>query len=237
MSDDHAGGTVTRTRPTTPIALLLVCLCLWLGPLTVGCGSEPTPQEPEGGYLAFRDALLSGSSANLWDWITEDTKQLYQDAIADLQALTESVQLLSPADRAVAYERTAVRLAERAQTGRQLFVEIVRIADLFGDERYRVGTDPDDVVLHAGDPRRATVTTRAGQSFELVREDDGVWRVSSLATMARSQLQAIAENLSAVDVLAAESAYMRRSHAEIVRLLGGRREPPPGDGEGGGEAP
>lgn len=200
------------------------------------CGSEPGPTEPEGAYLAFRQALLSGRPPELWSWISEDTKQIYRDALVDLDALSESVRLLSPADRAVAYERTAVRLADVVDSGEELFDELIRLENLVGDDRYAMGTEIEEIQVTESE-ERATVTTVAGQTFELVREEDGIWRVSSLQGFAREQLENIAESVTAVDILAAESAYMRRSHAEIVRLLGGAAEPEgtgePAEGSGG----
>ena len=218
---NHADNDTTRSR-TTRVMMLLVSLIASLS-LSVSCGHDETTTEPAGGYLAFRDALLSGDPHQLWHWLSQDTKQIYNDAILDIQALAESATMLSPADRAVAYERTAVRLAGHVETGEALFAEIIRLENLVGDQRYSLGTDIDDVRL-VDDGDHATVTTDAGQEFELVREADGVWRVESLAEYALQQVRPIAESVTAVDIIAAESAYMRRSHEEIVRLLGGTVE-------------
>lgn len=215
-NDDSPGSRIPRA------VALLVTLIASLA-LSVTCSDDEAITEPTGGYLAFRDALLSGDPHQLWSWISEDTKQIYNDAILDIQALAESVRMLSPADRALAYERTAVRLAGHVETGEALFVEIVRLENLVGDQRYLLGTDIDDLDV-ADDGDHATVTTEAGQEFDLVRETDGVWRVESLSEFALQQVRPIAESVTAVDIIAAESAYMRRSHEEIVRLLGGTVE-------------
>ena len=201
-----------------PTVLVLVISVLVMSASLWGCGSEVGPTEPEGGYLAFRDALLSGHPEQLWEWIDADTRQVYEDGVGELRALAESIRLLSPADRALAYERTAVSLADQVNTGAELFNRVVRLENLVGDERYRLGTEMDEIETEED---QATVTTRAGQTFEMVREDDGIWRVSSLIEEAREQLHPIAEAVTAVDVIAAESAYMRRTHEEIVLLLGG----------------
>jgi hypothetical protein len=183
-----------------------------------GCGSDPPPTEPEGGYLAFRAALLSADSQALWETVTDDTHQIYRDTLADLEAIRESLELLSPSDRAIARERTGVILLARASTAEELFDVLLRLENLVGDEGVRLGSAIDDVTANPAEGT-ASVLTRAGQTFDLIRSDDGIWRVNTLASVAADRLRSISNNLMAVEVMVSESAYRRRSPQEVHRLL------------------
>ncbi|MBN1946473.1 MAG: hypothetical protein JW797_12430 [Bradymonadales bacterium] len=189
------------------------------------CKQEAPLTEPEGGYLAFRDALLAGNSAALWPCLAQETQQVFRDAWTDLNILAVSINNLSPSDQVEARDRTALFLLEIASDPQGLFQAMVRLENLVGDEALRLGSAIDDITVDE-DGRQATVTTKAQQQFELVEEEDGVWRVRSLTGLAFDRLRPLSDNLMAVEVMVAESGYMRRSHEEIVRLLGGTVEAP-----------
>lgn len=196
-----------------------------------GCSSETSPNEPEGGYLVFRDALLTGNIPTLWESVSQTTRTLYDDAYNDLLVTAESIERLPPEDRVLARERTGISLLERADSGEELFAVLIRLELLIGDNAFSAGTEIDEITLDSsGD--RATVVTDAEQAVELVLEEDGIWRVTTLEPFARNALRPFSDNLIAVEALASESAYLRRSHDEIFRLLGGVPESELNEGTG-----
>ena len=201
--------------PTALVCILLVAVA--------SCSSEINPEQPEGGYLRFREALLSEDSDLLWECLSEGTKALFDDALNDLHAIEESLVSLSPADRTIVEERTTVRLLQVVDSSEALFMALVLLEDFSGDETYRIGSEVDELTI-AADGTTATVLTSAGQEIELVREEDDIWRVSSLSEVVQNALDPIANDVMAVGVMVAESAYMRRGHDEILRLLGGGGE-------------
>lgn len=204
-----------RHRLVPYAAIALISLALGL----TGCSTEIDPDKPEGGYLTFRDALFAGDLDTVWDCLSADSKALYEDALADLQAIRETAQQLSPGDRQMVAERTAVRLLETGETAKDLFKALARLDVLNEEDGYAVGSGVDTVTLDE-DGERATIVTEAGQEILLVKEEDARWRVDSLQDVIDESLAPITDDVMAVEVLVTENAYMRRSPEEVQRLLG-----------------
>jgi hypothetical protein len=204
--------------------------------LPAACSSELDPKDPEGAYLMFREALLNGDEEALWEALSESTKQLFSDGYQDLLDLDVAIDQLAPEDRTIARERTAARLLSRVDGPKSLFLMIVRLENVAGEDRFRYGSAVDEVNVdeEAGE---ATVVTEAGTQIELVRQEDGIWRVRSLAPIIGDRLRVLSEDIDAVEATLADSAFRRRSHDEIMRLLGAAPEPAegPAPGEGTGE--
>lgn len=192
----------------------------WLAILLTGCTEEADPTEPRGGYLEFRDALFSGDPTLVWVTLASDSQQLYADALEDLQAIADTTRRLAPSDRVLVEERTALQLLAVADDAESLFVALARMENLAGDETYRIGSEIEAIVVDP-DGEHASVTTAAGQTVTLIREEDGIWRVNSLADLIQRQLSPITQDVMTVEVMASDSVYMQRSPEEIQRLLGG----------------
>ena len=201
---------------------ILVGFLLLLG--SVACSSEIDPHEAEGGYLRFREALLGNDSRGLWECLSKDTKALFDDALNDPLNIQESLASLSPTDQTIVQERTTVQLLQVADDAETLFNVLVRLENLSGDETYRIGSAIQTLTV-AADESTALVLTESNQEIELVKEEDGIWRVSSLGEVIQNALDPIASDVMAVGVMVADSAYMRRSHEEILRLLGSAPTP------------
>jgi len=197
-----------------------IALAIALTATLLGCTDKADPTEPKGGYLEFRDALFSGDPALLWVTLSTDSQQLYGDALEDLQAISETTRRLAPSDRVLVEERTALQLLAVADDAESLFIALARMENLAGDETYRIGSEIESLVVDS-DGEHATVTTAAGQTVTLVKEEDGIWRVNSLAELIQRQLSPITQDVMTVEVMASDSVYMQRSPEEIQRLLGG----------------
>jgi len=196
-----------------------------------GCSSEPSPNEPDGAYLIFREALLNGDIPALWESVSQSTKTHYDDAYDDLVATSECIERLSSGDRLEARERTGISLLDQASSGEELFAIFIRLDSLIGDDTLRAGTEIDELIVDDSG-ERATIVTETGQLVDLVLEDDGIWRVTTLEPYARKPIRPFADNVVAVEALATENAYLRRSHDEIIRLLGGVPESELNEGTG-----
>jgi hypothetical protein len=224
------------TRQRAVSAALALCLAAHLG----ACKEELGVDHPEGAFLAFRDALLAGDAHTVWTMIDEPGQQVFEAALADLVALSESVNLLSPGDQAIVRAETGLALLEATDDAEGLFGQLTHFEYLVGDDTYRQGTEPDRVVYAPG-ATTAEIVTESGQTFWMTQDEAGAWRVSQFSVpdmddewrpvtfegLASQRLAPIAQNVLTVEMMVAQTASSRRSPAEIEALLGGgRREDP-----------
>jgi hypothetical protein len=153
-----------------PVPLLL---CLWL----VACEPSRDLSTPEGAYAAFSAALLTHDTQALWDSLAPETHALFERAHASLVETRQLIERLQPSDRALASERTGVRILDQAKTPQQLFEAVFYRENVPTEIGFSEGLAPARVVTV--DPTHATVVSRANQEFELVAAPDGSWRVRS----------------------------------------------------------
>lgn len=221
-------------NPTSAFAgrLLAVLAVLFL---LVGCRSDPPATEPEGGFLAFRSALLARDAGAVWATLSDDTHELVGSSLASLQATTELIDQLQPSDRERVREDIGAELLDSIETPDDLFRFVFLQENVPTEEAYANGLTPDTVEQSNED--LATVTTAGGQVFELQRSEDGFWRVRNPIHEQFAEAFAAME-INRANVEAAINIYgpAATEQLEIARLLGqGANEDAPDDAEPGQE--
>lgn len=183
----------------TPLSLPLAALLALA--LLSACGGEVPETEPEGGYNAFRDALASGDAERIWGAldprIHDDLTVVHQQ----IQTTADRIAQLQPSDREDARRATGMDELLALETPYDLFVHVyqpARVPDLSDGSRYAESLEAADVALL--DDTHAVVLTRGDQEFQLVRIDDGTWRVGEpVASWLAAAVAPIPANLSSVE--------------------------------------
>jgi len=221
-----------NSRCLLGVALLAVTTAL----AAVSCEGEYEPDDPRAAFLSFREALLTGDTTTVWGFLTPGAQQVYDQAYNDLLVMQEAISLLDEADQRIVRERTGIGLLASATSGEELFRVLTHLQYLINDDTYRQGSAIAGYVP-TPDGSGAAVETESGQTFYLEHDEAGDWRIrgvslrdendewreSSLEAIALERLQPIAENVMAVELMAAEAASSQRSRAEIERILSGQR--------------
>lgn len=160
-----------------PFALphLLILLGLVAVASLSGCRDEPPITTPEGGYLAFQQALLSGDAEELWAALSDDTQSLFVEGWTAVAASRLLVDRLDPSDRAEARRQAGLHLLERVDGPEALFRFFFNTDLIFDTPEYVKGLRAERVEEMA--PDVVWIHTRAEQRVELLRDEDGVWRI------------------------------------------------------------
>lgn len=203
-------------RSTRLIAMVLLSGGL---ALASGCRSSAKPTEPEGGFAAFRGALMARDADALWLTLSDDTHLLFDEVLTTLRATESMVDKLQPSDRDEARAAIGADLLDTIEEPRQLFQYIFSSENIPVETGFAVGLRLKHVEMDGED--RAVVKTASGQDIELLRDEDGFWRVRSpiheLFAEAFSVMESNRGNLeTAINLFGAAA----NEDAEIARLLG-----------------
>ena len=184
-----------------------------------GCGKSNPATEPEGGYAAFRTAMLSRDANTVWLTLSDDTHELFDGVLQTLQATEAMIEKLQPSDQADARAAIGAELLDRIDEPRDLFAYIFSSENIPVEPGFEVGLNRKSIALDGEE--RAIVTTEGGQEIEMVRDEDGFWRVRSPLheqfAEAFSVMEANRSNLETAINLFGAAANEDR---EISRLLG-----------------
>lgn len=178
-----------------PVLLVLIAMCL------SACGGDAPVTEPEGGYDVFRQALASSDAERIWSAIDprihEDLAAVHQQ----IQTTEDRIAQLQPSDREDTRLATGMESLLGLETPFDLFVHIyqpARVPDLSDGSRYAESLEVSEVALV--DANNAVVLTRGDQEFQLVRLDDGTWRVREpIAGWVAASVAPITSNLASVE--------------------------------------
>jgi hypothetical protein len=189
-----------------------------------GCGKDLAPTEPAGGFARFSEALEARDIEALWQSISPQSQQLFDAAYDELVIMRELVTHLQPAEQAEARRRAGLDETASVDSSETLFGWFVRAELIPVADSYLGGLDAETVSPE--NEGSYAVSTAAGQEFNLVRADDGTWRVHDpLYTLFQTRLAVIAtnrENLGATVALFG----VRRDQRDALRGFG------VGDGSG-----
>lgn len=196
-----------------PTALLVTLLAL------PACGGEKPPTEPEGGLAVFGEALATHEIDAIWARLSPDTQLVAESALAAFIATEQQIDRLQSSDQLDTREATGTQLLETIDSPEALFTLLVnpsRLPPLEEKSRLRAGMRAETVVQVAEDT--AIVVTRANQEFEMVRGDDGEWRVRepiySLLTRAAAPIH---ENRARVEGAVSVFGVSAELEEELIR--------------------
>lgn len=193
-----AGAPCVR-RALRPWAALGV---LWVAAVfAVGCQEEYLPDNPEGAYMLWRQALLSGDTAGVYELLDEDTHKVLDERVEVMRVMSEDiVRYLPQVDQKLAREQTGVVLLRKhdMETGADLFEVLFEPDKLEVTPSVEVGTEISEMTLNeAGD--EAVIVVYSSQQFLMRRGQDGRWRVSSWRTLCLERTQWILDNRDALE--------------------------------------
>ena len=180
--------------------LLMVCLVSAL----VGCQGELLPQEADGAYLLFRQGLLAGDTDAVYGFLSEDTKQVFDDRVKTLQDMSEQiVRFLPQVDQKLARSQTGVELLKKhdIKDGADLFKILYQDKAIEVSDGLEVGSGirfPGGVEFNE-EETEAVIVTWANDQFHLVLEEDGIWRVASWKDDARDKTAWILSNQESLE--------------------------------------
>ncbi len=206
----------TTSRPT--IRTISTALMLFLLAASAGCGNSAKLTEPAGGYSAFVSALSSRDAGKVWITLCDDTRQLFIDAHATLVAMDDMVARLQPSDQIEARELSGVAILERISSPQELFEYVFYQENVPVESRYATGLRIREINESGS---HAEVHTRGGQVIEMVRDEDGYWRVRSpLHELFAENFAVIEENRANLETAITLFGAASDEDAEIARLLG-----------------
>lgn len=183
------------------VSRMLWCAVLVLLVWGNACSSELVPEEPQGAYLLWRQALLRGDTEGVYEYLDQDTRKLLDERAEVLAAMSEDIaRYLPQVDQRLARKQTGVVLRKQkgVKDGRALFNLLFTPDKLEMTPEIEVGLLISDLELNeAGDT--AAIKTDGGDQFILVKEEDGIWRVTSWKKLCEERTQWILDNRSALE--------------------------------------
>lgn len=201
------------------VRILTIVFAVWIASSLSACGKSNPATEPEGGYAAFRTAMLSRDADAVWMTLSDDTHQLFDGVLQTLRATEAMIEKLQPSDQADARAAIGAELLQRIEEPKQLFAYIFSSENVPVERGFEAGLQFKSMTLDGED--RAIVVTASGQEIEMVRDEDAFWRVRSPLheqfAEAFSVMEANRSNLeTAINLFGAAA----NEDAEISRLLG-----------------
>lgn len=188
-------------RESRFITKALWCAALGLLVYSSACSGELVPEEPQGAYLLWRQALLRGDTEGVYEYLDEDTRKLLDERAKLLEDMSEDIaRYLPQVDQRLARRQTGAVLRKQkgVKDGRALFSLLFTPDKLEITPEIEVGLLVSDLELNeAGDT--AAIKTDGGDQFILVREEDGIWRVTSWKPLCEQRTQWILDNRSALE--------------------------------------
>ncbi len=198
--EQKTSGMKTKTKQAKPLRAMTWAMCVvLLG--TAGCSDELRPDEPEGAYLLWRQALLEGDTKGVYQYLDKDTKAIFEERASQLQIMSEDiVRYLPQVDQKLARKQTGVELLknENIIDGESLFLYLFRPKKLEVTPEIEIGTEPSDIIVDK-EKGEAAIVTYAEQKYILKREDDKVWRIVSWSDQAEQSTKWVLDNRSALD--------------------------------------
>lgn len=143
--------------------------------VAAGCSSEKPPTEPEGGLQAFARGVFAQSGRSVWTTLSARNQQLFADALDEMREMNEMVGYMQLSEQEEIRVRAGLDQLPNLQDPIDLFLLLWQPTRIDANERFLVGMTPDDV--EEVDATTVSITTEADQTFTLVREGDGIWRV------------------------------------------------------------
>lgn len=214
---------------TTPTVILSLCLC-WVFMVGSGCQEELPVTDPNGGYIAFQTALLSGDADELWAALSDDTQSLFVEGWAAIVASRMLVQQLDQSDRAEAFRSAGLNVLQRVDSPQSLFEFLFNTDLIFDTPAYVKGLKAKSVEEMTADI--VWIHTEAGQKVELLRDEDGVWRIREPIHEAfAARIGTIEGNRAALETAVALFTAPERPTAPADSGEGGEA-----DGEGASDA-
>lgn len=184
-----------------------------------GCSGEADVTEPEGGYAAFRAAMLARNPDAVWATLSDDTRQLFREVLATLEATDSMVDQLQPTDRQQAREAIGAELLDEIDEPRKLFAYIFAHENIPVEANFAAGLQARQIEQTS--ETRALVHTRGGQDVEMIRDEDGYWRVRSpLHELFASAFSAMETNRANLETAINLFGAATNEEEEIARLLG-----------------
>ena len=200
--------------------------------VATGCSGEPDPTTARGAYTLFQKALSAGDTAALWKRCDQRTHQYFEARYQDLVAMDRKIERYLPrTDHKLARKDAGTVLLEQVGSGRELFERVVRPAQIVVDRPKELGAEIREIRM-SEDESRAVIETMAGQTFRVVRADDGRWRVAlvdSVPAVERS-FKWLANNRDALEetvneLIADEKAEREQVIAELFPVGDKQDEP------------
>ncbi len=179
---------------------LTVSICL-VTLLCAACEDEVVLDEPGGGYMAFRDAVLDNKAEDVYACLDAATKAVYDERFKTLQAMDERItKFLPQVDQKLARQQTGVVLLKEKnlQSGKDLFVLIFQGSKIERTEGLENGTEVSYEEIN-DTKDAAVVKTYANVQYQMVKEEDGVWRVAEWKELSEERTKWIVDNQSALE--------------------------------------
>lgn len=182
-----------------------------------GCAETNDVRTPQGALAALVAAHDAHDPVAVYGLLSDKTHDSVREAYAGLQELQGLVQehlLLN--DREQALERAGLAILNGVESEAQFFDRLVRLDTMDVDGGVVYGAEVTEALVDdAGGIAR--LRTRAGQAFEFVRGDDGLWRSRHLEQPLEQRLVVLRANLKR---LRAHAAAIAARDKEVQVLLG-----------------
>lgn len=187
--------------------------------LLAACANQPQPDEPEGGFIAFRDALLAKDATGVWATLSDDTRDLFSEAHDALQVMQQLIRHLGPGDREAARDQSGVLLLRSIDSPEALFRHLFNQATIPDERALVVGLQVQHV--EPVDDSTAMVHTRGLQAFEMLRHEDGIWRVRSpIHEDFAQRIARINANLGSLETAVSRFGRTGATQGDVERLFG-----------------
>ncbi|MEO1273331.1 MAG: hypothetical protein AAFX99_35045, partial [Myxococcota bacterium] len=186
-----------------------VLFALWFALVTVGCQGELKPEEPDGAYLLFRQALLDQDTDTIYSFLNNKTKTVFDTRTVVLKDMSTKIDRFLPqVDQKLARSQTGVVLLKKhdIKDGKALFKHLFQSKAIEVTEGLQVGSGirfPGGVEYLDEDKTQAVIVTWANDQYYLVLEEEGedkkIWRVASWLEDAEAKTQWIVTNQKNLD--------------------------------------
>jgi len=199
-----------------------------------GCREELDLHTPQGALAALIESYQDGDGPRLYSLLSQESKRQIGEAWEGLRELPRLVATTLPLDaREQATTDGALGLLKQATSELQFFVALSRLDELKSQSGVVFGSTVQSAEVD-DDKGAARLSTLTGQTFELVRESDGIWRSRHLEPVLERRLRILRANLATVR---AYGEAVKARDLEVERLLGRLPEGAPGPAAGGAAAP
>jgi hypothetical protein len=138
--------------------------------LVMGCRNEPLDKELVSAHDRFQKAVSGTDSATLFEMSPAVFRQTMQTRYVEWSKMVQRVEAVYPeALKRDILSRLHVSLLQGVTDGKSLFISLVNLGERRDSEQVSYGLE---AVRTHSDGNNGTVTTRAGETFDYVKEDD-----------------------------------------------------------------
>lgn len=195
---------------------------LTLALVAAGCSGPPDIRTPEGALARIFAAYHDSDAAAVYALTSRRTHELVGEAWTGMRKLRSRIEQELPLGaREEALNTSGVDLLRGVESEEGLFARIVQLpslqvgsSEVFGGQVRKSEIDEAKAT--------AVLTTEAGQTFELVREEDGVWRSRHLEEDLDRRLGALRDNLKRFED---HARAVQERDDQVQQLLGKKGEP------------